>query len=72
MTPNKIWGWGILIVLIIAGATWYAFTYSPNAAAPSPTPEATGLERDMQELDATNLNTIDTELELNLEDAAQF
>jgi hypothetical protein len=64
--------WGAIIVIILAIAAWYAFTSNPESSnGPTPTP-LTELESDLQELDSTNLDSIDTELDANLDDSAQF
>lgn len=63
--------WGAIIVIILAIAAWYAFTSDPQSSAPTPSP-ATELQSDLQQLDSINLDSIDTQLDANIDDSLQF
>ncbi len=63
--------WGSIIVIILAIAAWYAFTSNPDTAT-SPTATPDSLQQSLQELDTPNLDSIDKELNANLDDAVQF
>lgn len=63
--------WGAVIVIILAIAAWYALTSNPESSAPMPTP-IPELQTDLQQLDETDLDSIDAQIDANIDDSLQF
>lgn len=64
--------WGGIIVLILAIAAWYAFTSDTATPTTIPTPTPNPLEQGLEDLNTTNLDDIDKDLEAITDETVQF